>query len=200
MLQAASAGSMLTALAAGKVPGVHGVGGHVKVENPRYHNVIHDSYFEAAKQIGLPHNPDFNNWNHSQVSSSGEGLCSLVMHAQAACTEALCPMQVPGFGYKYVAVDFQHKANAWGAEQEGYGEFQVYHDNGERADMYRQYVKPAERRENLTLLKRVWLELCASCLHTAVALRYSCCEQGSASTTRAEQLQCMLGMLCVTEG
>ena len=64
-----SCASFLTALAAGKVPGVHGVGGHVKVENPRYHNVIHDSYFEAAKQIGLPHNPDFNNWNHSQVWS-----------------------------------------------------------------------------------------------------------------------------------
>ena len=30
----------------------------------------------------------------------------------------------------------------------------MYHDNGERADMYRQYLKPAERRENLTVLKQ----------------------------------------------
>ena len=38
--------------------------------------------------------------------------------------------------------------------QEGYGEFQVYHDNGERADMYRQYLKPVQKRDNLTLLTK----------------------------------------------
>ena len=38
--------------------------------------------------------------------------------------------------------------------QEGYGEFQVYHDNGERADMYRQYLKPVQGRDNLTLLTK----------------------------------------------
>ena len=46
------------------------MGGHVKVENPRYHNSIHDSYFEASKQIGLRHNPDFNNWDQPQVCFS----------------------------------------------------------------------------------------------------------------------------------
>ena len=47
--------------------------------------------------------------------------------------------------------------------QEGYGEFQVYHDNGERADMYRQYLKPAERRENLTVLKQARCCLLPAC-------------------------------------
>lgn len=36
--------------------------------------------------------------------------------------------------------------------QEGYGEFQVYHDRGERADMNRQYLRPAMGRSNLTVV------------------------------------------------
>ncbi len=37
------------------------------VENPRYHNKLHDVFFDAAAQIGLPANDDFNDWSHSQV-------------------------------------------------------------------------------------------------------------------------------------
>ena len=33
--------------------------------------------------------------------------------------------------------------------QDGYGEFQVTQQNGVRADMYRQYLKPVLDRENL---------------------------------------------------
>ncbi len=36
--------------------------------------------------------------------------------------------------------------------QAGYGEFQVFHDRGERADMYRQYLQPVLGRSNLTVL------------------------------------------------
>lgn len=36
--------------------------------------------------------------------------------------------------------------------QAGYGEFQVFQDRGERADMYRQYLKPALGRPNLSVL------------------------------------------------
>ncbi|KAK9838967.1 hypothetical protein WJX74_006865 [Apatococcus lobatus] len=85
----------------GAVTGIHGIGGTMHVENPRYHNELHDVFFEAAKQYGLKHNPDFNDW---------------------------------------------------GTQQEGYGEFQVTQEKGERADMYRQYMKPAEGRSNLTVV------------------------------------------------
>lgn len=37
------------------------------VENPRYHNKLHDVFFQAAQEVGLQHNPDFNDWSHSQV-------------------------------------------------------------------------------------------------------------------------------------
>lgn len=36
--------------------------------------------------------------------------------------------------------------------QEGYGEFQVYHDKGQRADMFRQYLRPVLGRSNLTVV------------------------------------------------
>jgi choline dehydrogenase-like flavoprotein len=36
--------------------------------------------------------------------------------------------------------------------QTGYGEFQVTHHNGERADCYRQYLLPVLGRPNLTVL------------------------------------------------
>ena len=34
----------------GPVDGVHGAGGTMHVENPRYHNKLHDVFFEAARQ------------------------------------------------------------------------------------------------------------------------------------------------------
>eukprot|EP00884_Botryococcus_braunii_P020619 jgi/Botrbrau1/7240/Bobra.0021s0023.1 len=85
----------------GAVPGVHGVGGFMHVEQPRYHNRLHDHFFEACKEAGIPANPDFNDWSHPQV---------------------------------------------------GYGEFQVFQERGERADMYRQYLKPALGRPNLSVV------------------------------------------------
>ena len=36
--------------------------------------------------------------------------------------------------------------------QEGYGEFQVTHSKGERADCFRMYLKPIMGRTNLTVL------------------------------------------------
>ena len=52
---------------AGAKEGVHGVGGPVKVENPRYRNVLHDHFFAAVQEAGLKPNPDFNDWSRSQV-------------------------------------------------------------------------------------------------------------------------------------
>jgi choline dehydrogenase-like flavoprotein len=80
----------------------HGSGGPMHVENPRYHNKqLHGAFFAAAEQMGLPANPDFNDWSH---------------------------------------------------DHGGYGTFQVMQDRGTRADMYRQYLKPALGRGNLQVL------------------------------------------------
>ena len=84
---------------AGDQPDVHGTTGNVKVENPRYHNRIHDAYFEASKQIGLRYNPDFNNWAHSQacpmcpsvgVPRASELTGCLVSAAPASCLAPQC--------------------------------------------------------------------------------------------------------------
>jgi hypothetical protein len=40
------------------------------VEDPRYHNEMHDVFFSAAKEVGLQYNDDFNDWSHAQVSSA----------------------------------------------------------------------------------------------------------------------------------
>lgn len=72
-------------LCAGAKEGVHGVGGPVKVENPRYRNVLHDHFFKAAQEAGLKPNPDFNDWRSSQVcyAVSAVGLlCQLVVSLQ----------------------------------------------------------------------------------------------------------------------
>lgn len=42
--------------------------------------------------------------------------------------------------------------NDWSHDHEGYGTFQVMQDKGTRADMYRQYLKPAMGRSNLQVL------------------------------------------------
>ena len=54
---------------AGAVDGVHGAGGTMHVESPRYHNKLHDVFFEAARQYGLKPNSDFNDWSRSQVGA-----------------------------------------------------------------------------------------------------------------------------------
>ncbi len=45
---------------------VHGSKGPYHVENPRYHNFLHEKFFEAASQIGVQSNPDFNDWRRPQ--------------------------------------------------------------------------------------------------------------------------------------
>jgi hypothetical protein len=40
------------------------------VENPRYQNKLHDVFFQAAEEAGIPKNPNFNDWGHSQVRCS----------------------------------------------------------------------------------------------------------------------------------
>ncbi|CAL5223510.1 g6037 [Coccomyxa viridis] len=81
--------------------GVHGNAGLMRVENPRYNNPLHEAFFQAARQAGIPENSNFNDWRKSQ---------------------------------------------------EGYGEFQVTHSKGERADCFRMYLKPILGRSNLTVL------------------------------------------------
>jgi hypothetical protein len=68
-----------------KAPGVHGTGGCMRVENPRYHNYLHDVFFKAAGEAGIQANPDFNDWGRDQVrrgarragrpSGCGQGGC-----------------------------------------------------------------------------------------------------------------------------
>jgi choline dehydrogenase-like flavoprotein len=84
-----------------RAPGVHGADGPMKVESPRYRSYLHDAFFAAAAQAGIPANPDFNDW---------------------------------------------------GRDQAGAGEFQVMQERARRADAYRQYLKPALARPNLTVL------------------------------------------------
>lgn len=43
--------------------------------------------------------------------------------------------------------------NDWSHDQSGYGEFQVTQDRGERADSYRQYLRAALGRANLTVVR-----------------------------------------------
>ena len=46
------------------------------VENPRYHNSLHDLFFKAAEQKGLKANPDFNDWSHPQARRSSPPCCA----------------------------------------------------------------------------------------------------------------------------
>jgi choline dehydrogenase len=57
---------------AGFEDGVHGCNGLMRVENPRYENPLHDRFFEAAEQAGIPRNDNFNNWGHSQVGCQSQ--------------------------------------------------------------------------------------------------------------------------------
>ena len=47
-------------------PAVHGTEGPYHVENPRYSNLLHQKFFEAASEAGIAHNPDFNDWRRPQ--------------------------------------------------------------------------------------------------------------------------------------
>ena len=60
----------MSVLCPGAKDGVHGVGGPMHVESPRYQNPMHSEFFKAAAEIGIPQNPNFNDWGHSQVRAS----------------------------------------------------------------------------------------------------------------------------------
>ena len=53
---------------AGFEDGVHGNAGLMRVENPRYNNPLHEAFFQAARQAGIPENTNFNDWRKTQVS------------------------------------------------------------------------------------------------------------------------------------
>lgn len=44
----------------------HAMGGTMHVENPRYNNKLHDVFFQASQEAGVPYNPDFNDWSRNQ--------------------------------------------------------------------------------------------------------------------------------------
>lgn len=46
----------------------HGAGGIMKVEQPRYENILHEEFFRAAAGMGLKANSDFNAWDRPQAS------------------------------------------------------------------------------------------------------------------------------------
>lgn len=50
-----------------KDPASHGSDGNLSVENPRYHNYLHDVFFKAAEEAGYHQNTDFNDWNRDQA-------------------------------------------------------------------------------------------------------------------------------------
>lgn len=62
-------------LSAGAKDNVHGEGGPMHVENPRYRNELHDVFFKAAEEAGIPRNSNFNDWGHTQVYLSQICTC-----------------------------------------------------------------------------------------------------------------------------
>jgi hypothetical protein len=42
-------------------------------ERPRYDNPLHEDFFKACKAIGIPANPDFNDWSRPQVGPCTQG-------------------------------------------------------------------------------------------------------------------------------
>jgi choline dehydrogenase-like flavoprotein len=105
----------------------HGTGGTMCTERPRYENPLHEEFFRSCKEVGLPANPDFNDWSRPQVRC-------ITVHCSKPVTQPLFLV-------------------AWLLVQAGYGEFQVAQRKGERADAYRMYLKPAMGRGNLKVLQ-----------------------------------------------
>ena len=142
----------------------------MRVENPRYNNPLHEAFFQAARQAGIPENTNFNDWRTNQVHLPRIALhclCTLV-HSWAQ-HEVGDGIDKPGYGSYYNSIILtafrQTMLLGWTwsmvasranrtclALQEGYGEFQVTHSKGERADCFRMYLKPILGRSNLTVL------------------------------------------------
>ena len=73
------------------------------VENPRYHNELHDVFFEAAKQYGLKHNSDFNDWGTPQVGPLTTRCCLLACSRLSKRERnSLCPFSQPGWDCVHV--------------------------------------------------------------------------------------------------
>ncbi len=53
---------------------MHGNEGLMRVENPRYNNPLHEAFFQAARQAGIPENNNFNDWRTSQVMLRQSGI------------------------------------------------------------------------------------------------------------------------------
>ena len=68
-------------------------------------------------------------------------LCPLLLFTMPLIMTLVSPLQAS-------------RALCTGCLQDGYGEFQVTHSKGERADMYRMYLKPAMSRGNLKVRRR----------------------------------------------
>ncbi len=75
---------------AGIEDGVHGTGGLMRVENPRYNNPLHEVFFQAAKQAGLPENDNFNNWGRSQVWFPSDNFVVIIIITRFPLPEARC--------------------------------------------------------------------------------------------------------------
>ena len=120
----------------------------------RYTNPkLHAAFFASAQQLGLPQNPDFNDWDRDHVR-----LRRLLGFAHAAVRSAVlqlwscnCAAAVlaPGSPADLAAAAPPPPRPPPAVPQGGYGTFQVMQDKGTRADMYRQYLKPALGRPNL---------------------------------------------------
>ncbi len=83
---------------------MHGNAGLMRVENPRYNNPLHEAFFQAARQAGIPENSNFNDWRRGQVhypASQGSLTlplgCSISYPARSRCVNRY----MPGFGIHY---------------------------------------------------------------------------------------------------
>ena len=91
---------------AGFEDGVHGNEGLMRVENPRYNNPLHEAFFQAARQAGIPENSNFNDWRRKQVhclrhahslvhlSALGNSLMSLYPHLMCKLSKCHTSAQV----------------------------------------------------------------------------------------------------------
>ena len=145
----------------------------------RYTNgKLHSAFFAAAQQLGLPRNSDFNNWDQDHVRRvvceqtavccwepsfvcaplwvllSLDRLWSLGLGRREGGSWTLTLSVVRCRNCLEGVVSLPCASSHGCASlslpvQGGYGTFQVMQDKGTRADMYRQYLKPALGRPNL---------------------------------------------------
>lgn len=134
----------------------------MRVENPRYTNPkLHAAFFAAAQALGLPQNSDFNNWDQDHVGGWG-GSAGWFVELATAAHQVERHLQPHSWGCRQQRggpaasrprphTNRRHPAPCPSLLhlQGGFGTFQVMQEQGTRADMYRQYLKPALGRDNL---------------------------------------------------